>query len=341
MAEPSNNKFGRKLLAAFCIILAIILLVGLAALIFVNNWLNKIPRATEPATLSSEELLNIENETDPYDSNFTGPVLDPLEITWGTVPTDLVGTEENIINILLIGQDRREGEGRQRSDTMVLLTINVEKKTVTLTSFLRDLYVQIPGYQPNRLNVPYAIKGMSLLDKTLELNFGIHVDGNVEVDFSGFKKIIDLVGGVDIELNKAEVNLMTKHGKIPGLSVGLNHLDGTAALYYARIRYIDSDFQRTNRQRNVLTAIFNKCKTMSYSQIMNMVEESIGLVTTDLTNIEIMKYAVALVPMIGDMQVKTLRIPADGAYSNAIINGMYVLVPNLEANRKLLIDSLT
>lgn len=341
MQKPAKGSWLKKLLVALCIIVAVILLILLIGLIVVNSWLNKIPRATEPGTLSSEELQAIQQETDAYDANFTGPVLDPLEITWGTVPSELVGTDENIINILLIGQDRRPNQGRQRSDSMILCTINVEKRTVTMTSFLRDLYVQIPGYQPNRLNVPYAVQGMPLLNKTLEANFGIHVDGNIEVDFSSFKRIVDLIGGVDISLTEAEINRMEKVGKIKGLKVGMNHLDGEAALFYSRIRYIDSDFVRTDRQRRVLSAIMEKCKTMSYSQIMNLVDECIGIVTTDMTNMEIMKYAVALVPMISDMEIRTQRIPADGTYQNAIINGMYVLVPDFEANKRILIETLT
>jgi len=342
MRKTPRKKWYIKLLTALCIILATVLLLGLIALMIIDNWLDKIPRATDPsATISSSELLALEQETDPVDENFTGIEMDPLEITWGTVPTKFVGTEENIINILLIGQDRREGQGRQRSDSMILCTLNIDRKTLTMTSFLRDLYVQIPGYNPNRLNVPYAISGMKLLNKTLEVNFGIHVDGNVEVDFSGFKRIIDLIGGVDISLTQAEIGRMEKIGKIHGLVEGVNHLDGKAALFYSRIRMIDSDFARTNRQRNVLTAVLNKCKTMPYSQLLNIVEECIGYVTTDMSNLEIMQYAVSLIPMLSNVQIQTQRIPADGTYRNAIISGMYVLVPDLEANRKILIETLT
>lgn len=340
MAVPPKKKWGKKVLTALCVVLSIILLLCLVALIYINSWLDKIQRPGEQGVLSSSELQALEQETDPVDENFTGPVLDPLEITWGTAPTRLVGTDENIINILLIGQDRQPGQGRQRSDSMILCTINREKKTVTMTSFMRDLYVQIPGYSANRLNAAYAINGMTLLDKSLEVNFGIHVDGNVEVDFSGFQEIIDLIGGIDIELSEAEVRRLTNVGKYKGLTVGVNHLDGKLALSYSRLRMIDSDFERTNRQRKVLTAVINKCKTMPYTRIMDVVEQCIGLVTTDMTNLEIMQYAVSLVPLMSKMDIVTQRIPADGTYRNASINGMYVLVPDLDANRQILIDTL-
>lgn len=337
-----KRSWGRKLLTTLCVLLAVILLLGTFAVVYINSWLNKIPRATEPSeTLSSSEIEELENQTDQEDATFTGPTIDPLDITWGTAPSQLVGLEKNVINILLIGQDRREGEGRQRSDAMILCTVNAEKKTLTMTSFLRDLYVQIPGYQDNRLNAAYQFGGMELLDKALELNFGIHVDGNVEVDFSGFKQIIDLAGGVDVDLTAAEVNHLNKYHKTWGLQIGVNHLDGEKALEYSRIRKIGTDFGRTNRQRTMLTALLDRAKELPYSQIMELVEQSIALVTTDMTNLQIMQYAVALVPLLKDIQIETQYIPAEGTFQYAQVRGMSVLVPDLEANRNILIETLT
>ena len=317
------------------------IVVALAAFLYINSLLNKIDRATEPTdTLSPELIASMENETDPEDPEFTGVTIDPLEVTWDSAASHLVGVEKNLINILLIGQDRRPGEGRQRSDAMILCTINVEKKTLSMTSFLRDLYVQIPGYADNRLNAAYQFGGMTLLNKALETNFGVHIDGNVEVDFDGFEAIIDMVGGVDINLTQAETDRMNKRNKWT-LSSGMEHLTGKQALYYARIRKIGTDFGRTNRQRTVLTALFNKCKTMPLDQIMEIVDECIGLVTTDMTNLEIMRYAVALVPLMMDIQIQTQHIPADGTFKYAQIRGMSVLLPDLQANRKLLVDTLS
>ena len=99
--------------------------------------------------------------------------------------TDAEADASNIKSILLIGQDKREGESRQRSDSMILATLDKDQGTVSLTSFMRDLYVAIPGYSTTRINAAYAYGGMDLLDQTLEENFGVKIDGNVEVDFSG------------------------------------------------------------------------------------------------------------------------------------------------------------
>ena len=120
--------------------------------------------------------------------------------------TDAEAATSNIKSILLIGQDKREGESRQRSDSMILATLDKDQRTVSLTSFMRDLYVAIPGYSTTRINAAYAYGGMELLDATLEENFGVKIDGNVEVDFEVFQVLVDKVGGIDLELTQAEAD---------------------------------------------------------------------------------------------------------------------------------------
>ena len=120
--------------------------------------------------------------------------------------TDAEADASNIKSILLIGQDKREGESRQRSDSMILATLDKDQGTVSLTSFMRDLYVAIPGYSTTRINAAYAYGGMDLLDQTLEENFGVKIDGNVEVDFEVFQVLVDKVGGIDLELTQAEAD---------------------------------------------------------------------------------------------------------------------------------------
>ena len=214
---PKGRKKGRAVLIILVVLLALILLAVSAGLLIVHSTLNKIPRATEPSfTLSQEQIQAIENgEDEDANEEISAPTVDttaPSEITEPTEemtlpvwePTKIQG--DHIINILLIGQDRRPGEGRARSDAMVLYTFNLKNGTLTMTSFLRDLYVKIPGYKDNRMNAAYALGGMRLLDDTLEQNFGVVVDGNVEVDFAKFETIINMLGGVDIKLTSAEAD---------------------------------------------------------------------------------------------------------------------------------------
>ena len=129
-------------------------------------------------------------------------------------------------------------------------------------------------------DIPYAIGGMEMLNETLEMNFGIHVDHNIEVDFSGFERIVDLMGGVDINLTSKEAKWMGD-----GLKAGVNHLNGEKALEYARIRKIDSDFGRTNRQRTVLKALLEKAKRMNLSELNNLANALVPMVTTDMTTL--------------------------------------------------------
>jgi len=339
MEKPrKKSKLKKALIISLSILLALILLALLFGYLYVQRMLNLIARPQLSETLSSSEIYAIENETDPPDSTFEGVVIDPTDVTWSTEPVEVIEGEE-MIHILLIGQDRRGGQGRQRSDAMILCSLDTRTKTLTMTSFLRDLYVQIPGYQDNRLNAAYALGGMELLNETLKLNFGVQVDGNIEVDFSQFEQIINMLGGVDIDLTSAEANhINVRIGS--GLHSGVNHLNGAEALAYSRIRYIGTDFGRTNRQRTVLSALLDKCRGLGITELHNLLEQVLPLITTDMSNGDIIDYALTCFPLISDITIKTQYIPAEGTYQFASIRGMSVILPDLEANRKLLQETL-
>lgn len=306
-------------------LLAVILALMLGATVLAHSLMNKMNRVDNPG------------KQDP-DINVTVVLGDEPE---AAVPDNLIGEEKHIMNILLIGQDRREGEDRARSDAMILLTVNKKTKSVVLTSFLRDLYVEIPGYGSNRINASYAFGGMELLNRTLEQNFGIHVDGNVEVDFGQFSKIVDLVGGVEITLRGDEAKHINENiGS--HLTEGTCRLNGKEALEYARIRKLDADgdFSRTQRQRTVINAIVEQLKREGVLKMLRIVDDILPMVTTDMTNTEILGYATSLLPMLSGTQIENQRIPADGDYSYAMIDGMSVLNPDLEACRRLLRETL-
>ncbi len=259
----------------------------------------------------------------------------------GEGPQTLGGKNSNIVNILLIGQDRREGQGRARSDAMILCSFNKSTKTLVLTSILRDLYVDIPGYQANRINAAYASGGMSLLDETLSQCLGIHIDGNVEVDFDQFAAIIDQLGGVTLELRQDEAELINR--EVGGtLTEGPCRLTGIQALTYARIRKLDADgdFSRTSRQRKVLNALLDTYQNTGFPTLLGLVDDILPMVTTDISGAHLAAYALELFPMLGELEIVTHRIPADGTYANQSIRGMSVLVADMEENRELLRDIL-
>ena len=257
-----------------------------------------------------------------------------------------VMSDSDIKNILLIGQDRREGQGRQRSDSMILCTINTKTKSITLTSIMRDLYVAIPGHKNNRINAAYQFGGMLLLDQTIEQNLGVHVDGNVEVDFDGFIKSLSRVGNIDIELKQEEADFLNKSGwassaaKESGttnegwnLKAGINSLTPEQALAYSRTRYVGhSDWERTDRQRRVISAAFDKLKDKNVSEILSIVSDICPNLTTDLSDTQILGYAYTVA--VDKMSIgASYRLPYEGMYTNQTLGkGMEVLVPDLEKN---------
>ena len=336
MEKKKNGKRSVKkiLLAILCVILALVLIALLAVVIIGKSMLGKINRfdETQP-TLSSSEIEQILQETDPPDPTFTGPVLTPEEVTIPTAPTEIVTDSDNIINFLLVGQDRREGEPRQRSDSMILVTINKSKKTLTMTSFLRDIWLTIPGYYDQRLNVPYVIGGFDLLNATLERNFGVSSDNNIEVDFNGFIDIIDTVGGVDIYLTSAEANHLNESSDW-NLHEGSNCLTGKQALDYSRIRVIGMDFGRTNRQRTVLLSLFNKIKSLSWLEMYPLLNKILPLVTTDMTDDEILTYAKELLVILPELEIVSQRIPVDDYYYFATVQGNSVILLGEEGTQK-------
>ena len=339
----------RAALIVLCVVLGLALTVILGVTIYTEHLLNQmnyVDPDSQQATLSQEEINSIENATDPLDpdADFTGPSIDEDDVDWGgEVEIDIGGeNNQNIINILLIGKDVQIGTDRPRSDTMILCTFNRQKKTLTMTSFLRDLYLQIPGYQDNRINVAYNLGGMTLLNKTLKHNFGIHVDGTVEVDFAQFSKIIDLLGGVERELTAEEAKYINKWVEGSELEEGSHLLSGEQALMYARNRQdADGDFSRTNRQRKLLTEVVDTYRESSVTTMISLMNEILPMVTTDMNKSDIMSYVKNLWPLVEDCQIITQRIPVDGGFYYAMVRDMSVLVPNMTINRQALIDSIT
>ncbi len=255
-------------------------------------------------------------------------------------------SDSNITNVLVIGQDRRPGEDRARSDSMILCSYNKSTKQVTLISFMRDMYVEIPGYGSNKINAAYAYGGMSLLDQTIENNFGVHIDGNIEVDFEAFMQVIDDIGGVEIELNQEEADYLNENntGLVDGvtteawsLTAGVNNLTSQQALAYARTRYVgNSDWERTDRQRRVLNAVINKFKTLGVSQQLNLVNAVLPSLTTDMSNGTMISLGTSLLLSGMNINSDSYRIPVEGTYTSDTIDSMSVLVPDLEANKQYL-----
>ncbi len=328
----------KKLLIALCVVLSIILLALLGVCGAIAVWddlLGDRGRLEDQVPTYNEDDLNLIDPTD------TLPIIDQVEtITAG----------KDVVNILLVGQDRRNGEGRMHSDAIILCTINKKTKTLTMTSFMRDMYVYIPEHYNERINVPYMVGGFPVLNDTLEYNFGVRADYNIEIDFNGFMEAIDLVGGIDIELTQKEANYLNRRGNWGvednqgwQLKEGINHLTGSQALAYSRIREIGDDFARTNRQRIVLNTLIEKAKTLKPMQLYELVKGVTPMLTTDMKDSEILGLAVEMLPLLTDLKVVSQRIPADGEYYFANKNGASVIgltEDHFTANKKLLEEAM-
>lgn len=337
MKQKRKSTPARRAMKLLCTVLGIILVVMAGATAYFQYLMGRINYVSPEDTslFSPDQWKEYLGKGESNTSSGAG------NVDFGA-SAQIGGRGSNLINILLIGQDRREGEGRTRSDSMILCTFNKKTKQLTMTSFLRDLYVPIPGYSSNRLNAAYAAGGMSLLDETLEKNFGIHVDGNVEVDFAQFSEIVDLLGGVEIELRQDEASYINEETG-SDLSGGVCKLRGDQALAYARIRKLDSegDFGRTARQRKLMSAMLDAYRGAKLTTLLKLVNQMLPMIATDMNGAKILGYALELFPMLSGVQIVSQRVPADGMYTNQMIDGMAVLVADMEATRQMLAETLT
>ncbi len=260
-----------------------------------------------------------------------------------------ITSSRNVTNILLLGTDSRaKGNKRSRTDTMVILSIDKSTKRLIMTSVMRDTYVSIPKVGKNRLNAAFVFGGPRLLFDTIEKNFGIHLDKYVQIDFYNFINMVDAVGGVDIKLSSEEIKVMnktylpyinksiskSKRGKLlDPKKPGVYHLNGAQALAYSRIRYVGTDFGRTERQRTILTKIIKKAKKMSASEINHLADVVLPMVTTNLSQGEVMSLLINASDYL-NYDVVSGRMPIDGSYKYLTIRGASVLGVNFADNRR-------
>ena len=317
---------------------AFILILAVGAILFVQAKLNQISRVDEESVEKvdpSQEDFEIDEELAQEIAENKVDALDPDEVQWNNADIDVM-QDKDVSNILLIGQDRREGQGRQRSDSMIICSINKKSKKIILSSVMRDLYVPIPGYSDNRINAAYQFGGMPLLDQVMEESLGIHIDGNIEVDFEGFISAMTEVGNLDIELYQAEADHLN-NGNGWNLKEGVNSMTPEQVLAYSRIRYVGhSDWERTDRQRRVLTAAFNKVKDRGVTELLAMADRIFPNLTTDMSNTQILGYMYTVLTN-NITQIESYRIPVEGTYTNETLwMGMEVLMPDLKSNSEYL-----
>lgn len=348
MSKPQKKRksSGKRItLIILCVVLALILVFLSIAGVVLNYFdrsLDKMNYVTGHHTVSPEDASSMAmDEWISIDPNDTRPYVSWEDLTLPTEVTTPTGQGEHIVNILLVGQDARKGQATQRSDAMIMMTFNKSTGEITLTSFMRDQFVNIPGYGYTKLCHAYQYGGMNLLNQTLFNHFGVEIDGNVEVNFSGFAEIIDLLGGVEIKLTQKEADKLNEQEGW-SLKPGLQRLNGKEALRYSRLRQIDSDFKRTERQRKVLLSLINAYKNRPVTEMVKLLDKILPLITTNIPKEQIKSYVVELFPMLANVSVGSQRIPAKGTFSSGLVEISEGYMAScqynidFEANRKIL-----
>lgn len=276
-----------------------------------------------------DKLLSSFNTDEPLEENLY-------------ISSDELYSDPDQINILLVGVDARETEIGSRSDTMMLVTLDNKNGQIKLTSFLRDSYVDVAGRNRwSKLNSAYFRGGIQMLVDTLELNFGVEIPYYALVDFEIFMTIVDELGGINVDVTEKE-SYYTYHSGSVGVPVRIEAgedvlLNGQQALWYSRIRYLDSDFMRTKRQRKVISAIVEKALTKEIPELLDLAETIIPLVKTNLDSDKILEVGIdAVLDKAYTYPIVQHRIPADKTWSDKTISGVGAcLVMDMEENREL------
>jgi len=235
-----------------------------------------------------------------------------------------------------MGSDKRPNTGGFRTDALILVTINFDKNTVSMTSFPRDLYVYIPGYSMERINTAQFKGGFSLTAATFEYNFGVRPDHYALINFDGFVKLINQMSGIKVQVEKKLTDHRDGRGYVT-IKPGLVFMDGDTALWYVRSRYSTSDFDRTRRQQEVLKAIFVRLIEIDlvesfpylYKQFKNTIQ-------TDLTKSQLLKLIPIAPQFIKGDRITHYAIGSGQVTSWLTYAGAQVLLPNREAIRPIL-----
>jgi len=248
-------------------------------------------------------------------------------------------------NILLLGCDSYTKNEYSRTDSMIILSVNLKNKQVKMTSLMRDTWIKAPGRSSRKLTELCALGGPELTISAINENFGMNIEDYVLISMEGIAEVIDLLGGIELDVTEAERKALNKGLFDLSPYSGMEkleksgeqvHLNGNQATAYARIRNIDSDFVRTERQRIVLVTMAKKLQQgASAGTLMSIVTSLLDFVDTNLGFIDLMNLASVGLEM--DMSsIEELRLPADGTYESGMFGDVWCIKPNFKKNTKIL-----
>ena len=306
---------------------------------------------------TSTPVVPTQTQVPTVDPNMLINTLEPLA-TIDPSGSQILNNGQETINFLLIGSDRRPG-GSFRTDTMVIAILRPNDGQVSLISIPRDLWVYIPGWENQRVNtayqhgilVDYPGGGAGLLKETIQYNLGIRIDHTAMVEFDGFRKIVDTLGGVNVPVSCPYTDWRLidpsldpeneNNWHLYTTGPGLIHMDGDLALWYARSRQKSNDFDRGRRQQEVLRALFSQAlQTGTLAKLPELYNNLKDTVETDLGLGDLLKLSL-YAPKLTSADIRSYYIRPPYVSSWITDGGAYVLLPNEDALQQMLTQALS
>ncbi|MGI5849299.1 MAG: LCP family protein [Christensenellales bacterium] len=309
--KSENSKKTNKPMRILTVILCVLVAVLIVIVAFV--WINFSKLSGDLGF--DKDAVGEEYETDPEaeglpEVTYSGGNVSPLE------------KSEETMDIMLLGVDNRDiTKFTGRSDVTMYLRIDTKKQSIKLASLMRDTLVPIEGHDKNKLNTAYNFGSIELTNKTLLQNFGLKPDYYMVVNFYGMEDIIDVLGGVDIDIKSeelesltnsiTEINALDKNYNSPYITEpGMHHLNGRQAVAYMRIRHPGGDATRILRQQKVLSELFDKATKVDILMIPALIDTIARYVRTDIPATKMLDIANAVKKM-GANQIKKFRYPEE------------------------------
>ena len=252
---------------------------------------------------------------------------------------------EEVSNVLVVGIDGRNNDDNLRADSILVVSINPGTKKISLVSFLRDMYLEIPEHGKNKLSLVYNLGGANLIESTIETNFDLSIDHTVVVNMEAFENIINSIGGLNIELSEEEAKYLNNTNYISNKQYrnvipGKQRLNGNQVLGYVRIRMVptiqgeNGDLGRTARLRSVLSSVIEENSKKELSELTKVITNVIPSVSSDLSLSQMINYMDTVLQ--GDLNTDTLTIPAENSYTTKVQDGMSVMEVDLDKNINIL-----
>jgi len=328
-----KGKGGRIALTIVAIILGLALGVGLFIKWYTVRLLSNITYVTNAEATFVAEDGNVVNIDDVRQTT----VYEPID------------TSDDIHNFLLIGIDSRSRNYNETgtgglSDVTMVMSVNSTQGTIKLISIARDCYVYVPGYSnPMKINAAMSLGGPDVLCATVEDALRINIDGWAYVNFYHMAEIIDAVGGVYCDVSSSELNSegglnwnLAEVNNLTGLpastdavtNTGYIWLNGRQAVAYARIRKIDSDYKRSERQVEVLRSLMNQFISLSPTGKLSAMDDILSAITTNIPMDDIQNYALNFLPSVNNIEIQYMQLPIEGCFSSGMFGDEWSIRPN-------------